>query len=110
MRVRMMAANTQVRPFSSGYALVDAVPREHGGEYAIVADDMYTELEKYATRPLLKVDGSHYWPYPEYGVPADTVGVPENPDPSETVLLAKDETVVRLLQTGQQEPPGGGVP
>lgn len=105
-----MAAEVDIRPFSSGYSLVDAIPREHGRDYAIVAEDTYDELARHATRPLLKVNGAHYWPYPEYGVPADTVALPDDPESAETVLLAKDETVVRLLQTGQQKPPGGGVP
>lgn len=96
-----------VKPFSAGYYMIEADVVEHNGDNAIVAHDYFGELANYVTRPLLRYAGDHYWAWPERGVPADTVAIPEGALPSEedAVLMAKDETAHRLVSSGEKARP-----
>lgn len=97
--------NRTVKPFSSGYYMVDADVVEHAGDGAIVAHDYFGELVNYVTHPLLRHGGDHYWARPERGVPGNTIAIPVDLPGDETVLMAKDETAHRLVSTGEKASP-----
>lgn len=100
--------NRTVKPFSAGYFMIDADVVSHTGDHAIVAQDYYDELRNFVTRPLIKAQNDHFWAYPERGVPATTIVVPDSDDEhpeGDPVLLAKDDTAYRLLTAGEKQKP-----
>lgn len=98
--------NKTVEPFSSGYYLVDAQITEYSGEKVAVAGDLLDTMKDYSEMPLLKLGGSHYWASSEWGIPPDTVAVPDyvsNSVDENTVLMAKDDTVADLVLSREQD-------
>lgn len=96
-----------VRPFSAGYFMVNAAVLQHSGDAVIMPSDLYGELDNYVTDPLLRIDNEHHWASAEKTVPADTIAVPRDVDIGGTcpVLLAKDETASRLVNSGKEKHP-----
>lgn len=97
----------RVRPFSTGYFILDAQVLDHSGDDVIVPRDMYGELRQYVSQPLLKFETSYHWARPEKTVPSDTIAVPGPIDEREAppVLMAKEETAHRLVDSGEQPRP-----
>lgn len=96
-----------VEQFSAGYYLLNAHLLTHSGDSVIMPHDLYDEISRYVTEPLLRIGDSHYWPRPERTVPASTVAVPDFvvDQPVEAVLVARDETAFRLIDRGEQKRP-----
>lgn len=96
-----------VEPFSAGYFLVNADVVEYTGHRVVMPHDFFDELVNHVTRPLLRINDAHYWPIPEASLPADTVAVPKDLSFEEgaPVLLAKDNTTLRLIESGQERAP-----
>lgn len=91
-----------VEEFSSGYYLLDSDVCQYNGEQVVAADDTLTELQEYVEQPLLKIGTNHYWLSSEWGIPANTVAVPDHaevPD-DEAVLMAKDRQTMQMLLAG----------
>jgi hypothetical protein len=100
--------NNTIQDFSAGYFVLDVNTVTHTGDDVIVADDYFRELSRHTTHPLLRVSNAHHWPSPERAVPAETIALPESADTtadSTPILLAKDETAKRLVETGEKELP-----
>lgn len=105
----MNRTRTAIQSFSDGYFILDnANVIGYGGEMdAVIPNDMETQLRKHVTRPLLKIDGTYYWPESQVGVPADTIAINGAEDIHEDseIFLTKDEHTVELVETGQVPPP-----
>lgn len=97
----------RVRPFSTGYFMINARVLDHTGDEIIMPREFYGELRQYNSEPLLKVRNSHYWPRPEKTVPSDTIAIPDTVEAegAPSILLAKEETTRRLVDTGEQARP-----
>jgi hypothetical protein len=96
-----------VEPFSAGYFLVNADVVQYTGDKVVMAHDLFGELVNHVKRPLLRLGDSHYWPTTGGAIPADTIALPEwvAPEEGAPVLMAKDGTALRLLETGQEQAP-----
>lgn len=96
-----------LEPFSAGYFLVNADVIPYGGDRVVMPHDFFDELVNHVTRPLLRIADAHYWAIPEASLPAATIAVPEfvSLDKSVPVLLAKDSTLIRLVESGQEPAP-----
>lgn len=96
-----------VQPFSAGYFMLNTNVLPHSGEAVIMPRDLYSELGSFVTRPLLRISDGHYWPRAEKTVPADTIAIPRHlpRDANAPLLMAKDDTAARLIETGAQRNP-----
>lgn len=95
-----------VDDFSEAYFVMpDVEVIEYGGDTCVVAEDFMRGLAQYVSAPLVKLPTGHYWLSPEWGVPADTIAVPESDDETHNPLLAKDSTTKSLLNKGIVDQP-----
>lgn len=97
-----------VEGFGGGYYLVpEAELRKYGGDTVVAPRDFILELCHYVTAPLIKIGGRHYWLQPEWGIPSETIAIPEGVEinDGEEVLLAKDSATASLVGTGIVDPP-----
>ncbi|WP_281193719.1 hypothetical protein [Halorubrum sp. F4] len=91
---------TYLQLFSAGYLIAPEVHvRPYDGRNAIVAQDLYADLEYAVGGPVyVAVSGVRYQLKPEHGVPADTLALPEDqfPFPHEEgdVMLVEKEGAV----------------
>jgi hypothetical protein len=91
---------TYLQTFSAGYLIAPEVyVRPHGGRNAIVATDLYADLEYAVGGPVyVAVSGVRYRVVPEFGVPADTLALPEDQFPfpheeGDAVLVEREGAV-----------------
>lgn len=95
-----------IEEFSEAYFMFSEVDVEqYGGENVVVAHDFMGELGKYVCAPLVKLPTGHRWIRPEWGVPPNTLAIPEDYDGDDLPLLAKDHTVKSLLNKGVVDSP-----
>lgn len=87
---------TYLQLFSAGYLIAPEVHvRAYGGRNAIVAHDLYEDLQAAVGGPVFAcVSGVRYEVRPEHGVPADTLALPETEFPfphrdGDTLLVEK---------------------
>lgn len=93
--------NRTIEPFSAGYYAVDAEILSFTGEKVATDHELFEDMASVVEEPLLKLGTGHYWAMPEYGIPPDTVAVPDDIEQSaDTPLLAKPAQVSRLTGGG----------
>jgi hypothetical protein len=94
--------NKTVRDFSAGYYVIDADVKQYSGETVAAPEDYVADLMEYVDQPLLKLGSSHYWLTSQWGIPANTVAVPDHAEVPEDspVLMAKDREMMDLLLSG----------
>lgn len=97
----------EVDEFSDGYFLVTGVDVEEYTGYNLGVDDnLFGFLNTYTLRPLIKIGDQHRWLWPEWGVPSETVAVPQDVDyEDQELLLAKAQTVETLHRNGVVDDP-----
>lgn len=87
----------------------DIDTREFSGDQVAAPRDLMNELRQYVGEPLVKLPtGGHYWLQPEWGIPSDTIAVPQEPgvaDDDNETLLARGPTAKRLVNAGVIDAP-----
>lgn len=98
--------------FSDSYMLFPEVSvEEYGGETVAAPHDLVGHMLRFVERrPLLKLGNGHYWLYGEYGLPRNTVAVPNDSqiptgEEDAPVLLAEDDSTTQLMLTGMVAEP-----
>lgn len=93
-----------VQPFSAGYHIVDSRVLNYNGEKVAMPRDMYAELGRYVTRPLLRINDAHYWGVPQDKIPHETIAVPDDIDVTSntSVLMAKEKAVDWITEHKEQ--------
>lgn len=94
-----------VEVFSDGYFALNVATCQYSGKSVVVDRDLYEYLQQYVSAPLIKAEDEHYWATPEWGVPPGTVAFPDKNHRDSVILLAKDKTATRLVESGEEQAP-----
>lgn len=99
---------TPVERFSESYYLLPEVALEpYSGDKVVAAKDLHRELSLMTGHPLMRIAGGHYWLDHEWGIPGDTVAVPNDIDleSGDPALLTDRRATHRLVDDGVIEAP-----
>jgi hypothetical protein len=101
-----MMTMPQIEHFSEGYYLLDTELTNYGGDHAAAPHDMMEQLSQVTSVPLFRAGDEHFYAKSEWGIPANTIAVPDEFSTDESVLLAKETTARSLVMRGEEpEPP-----
>lgn len=91
----------------SYYVLPQHGYEEYTGDVVGADIELMHALSRFTQQPLVKIATSHYWLKPQWGIPAQTIAVPDDIDEdlNAEVLIAKRRAARQLLDQGYVDEP-----
>lgn len=92
-----------ITEFSDRYYLLPNYEyRPYSGDVIGADESLLQVTGRFTQQPLVKCDGGHYWLQRQWGIPSQTIAVPQDieADLEERVLLAKQDTAEQLFEQG----------
>lgn len=97
---------SEIERYSSEYyILADTDILAYSGDQIAVGPDLYEYLRSYVRSPMAKISGGHYAIEQEWGIPSETLAVPQSidadPEDMDHVLVPENQRTFDLLMGGE---------